>query len=544
MKVAITLTLLFSLVMLVGAFNDFTSRSMHSHFSFSAGNAMVDMNGVYPQPDRILQTDEADCPICGRVGVPFLPYALPIPNFFPDFTCGSANTNEYFRNYLSNELILPKCAIHQDLYEEVCCDMPESLSLHECEENVLSGLFESNYKTTVIPRVGRQDRVSVDTLLKVYAVSEIDITDSVMDIFVEIILTWNDPRLAWNFTSNNCATSTIVRASLDAELTEIWVPSLDLQNRKEGVQSLPDAPAKIYSDGTVVWQRAGKISAFCSFVGLRRMPFDSLGCQLLFGGTVTQAIDYNLVDVSDGARGVEFPAYNQTYSEYIIAKDKTTSFSLGEDFSIQLYFNRARRHYVNLVIFPTILFVYLSFGQFFYDPTSGERVSFSLNALLIVVAQNIVTSSLLPLCQERIWLNVLTVVCQFFVLAGVFESLFIYSLVKKKINNDTTVVHRDVASDERSRSSVESQLVEKNNHNEMFVAHSDATSVNRIGNSIRLHSQSLRKRLLVIMLLVDSVAIYLFTVSFSLYIIIMYATMNNWDDDVADVWSLDFTYET
>ena len=72
--------------------------------------------------------------------------------------------------------------------------------------------------------------------------------------------------------------------------------SLDLQNRDIGVQSLPDSPAQVYSDGTVVWKRGGNFKAFCSFVGLGRMPFDTTGCQLIFSDTALSNIRYNLVD--------------------------------------------------------------------------------------------------------------------------------------------------------------------------------------------------------------------------------------------------------
>jgi len=513
----------------VGAFNDLATRSVHSHFPFLAGNAIVDMNGM---SDRILQTDEVDCPICGRKGLPLLPNAIAFVYQNVTYTCGMVNSNEYFRYTYKNEFILPKCAMHQSIHEEVCCEMPEpspeSLSLHECEENVLNELLEPGYRTSIMPRVGRERWVNVDTLVKLYGSSEISITDSTVEMLVEIVLTWNDPRLAWNHTAEKtCATSTFVRASLDKELTDIWVPSLDLSNRKEGVQDLAEVPAQIYSDGTVVWKRGGKISAVCTFVGLRRMPFDNLGCQFLFGDDLLpHTINYNLVEVNDGPRGVEFPLYTRTYSEYVMNKDKTTSTPLGGIFGIQLYFNRASRHYSTLVIVPTILFVYISFGQFFHDATSGERVAFSLNALLIVVAQNIITASLLPSCEEKIWLNDLTVACQGFVLAGIFEALFLYSLVErkeKKSDNSESGTYRYITPDETLESIV--------------VAYKPA-EIMRIPLRFRKAWKSLRKRLLKIMLLVDSMALFLFPLAFTLYLIIKFATLDHYNDDPNAVWGI------
>lgn len=527
--VTTTLIVILSLMMHVSAFNTFAIRSTQIPFPTLAGHATVDVNGMMsPQPpERILQTDEIQCPVCGRLGVPLLPLAIPFPNEAPDYTCWIANSNEFYETAYLEEVILPKCALHQDIYEELCCNISEPLPLYQCEENVRSNFLNSSYSPTIVPVVGRKDVVFVDTLVQVYAISEIDLTKSVADIFANIILTWNDPRLAWDVTTDNCATSTFMRASLDAETTDIWVPPLDLQNLNEGVQSFAAAPAQVYSDGTVVWSRGGKLSAFCSFVGLRRMPFDTLGCQFLFGGPIVQPIVYNLVDGGiEKARGVQFPAYNQTYSEYMIAKGRTTSSTYGYGFTFELFFNRARRHYTYLIIVPTILFVYISFGQFFYDSASGERVAFSINALLIVVAQSIVTSGLLPLCQEVIWLNYLTVSCQFFVLAGIFEALLLYCLIKKKPQKEDSaalVTRNDAIPDVDDPDPTKKiQRVQ-----------------NTIGNTYCYHSvfTKLRYRLLTIMLWVDFAAKFVLPISFTLFLIVMFARLEKWDDDPKEVWN-------
>ena len=74
---------------------------------------------------------------------------------------------------------------------------------------------------------------------------------------------------------------------------------MDLLNREEGVQSFADVPAKVYYDGTVVWKRSGLIKAFCTFTGLRRLPYDELGCQFLFGDAINQKVSYDLVDLGN-----------------------------------------------------------------------------------------------------------------------------------------------------------------------------------------------------------------------------------------------------
>ena len=82
----------------------------------------------------------------------------------------------------------------------------------------------SSYDTAVVPRASRPALLSVDTLLTYYAIGGISLAESSVQLFFEITLSWKDPRLAWELTSDNCATSILARASLDTELTEIWVP--------------------------------------------------------------------------------------------------------------------------------------------------------------------------------------------------------------------------------------------------------------------------------------------------------------------------------
>ena len=47
----------------------------------------------------------------------------------------------------------------------------------------------------------------------------------------------------------------------------------------------------------------------------------------------------------------------------------------------------------------------MSLGQFVLDISSGERLAFGVTIVLITVTQAVTTSSLLPLCDEMLWMN-------------------------------------------------------------------------------------------------------------------------------------------
>lgn len=61
------------------------------------------------------------------------------------------------------------------------------------------------------------------------------------------------------------------------------MPDLDVMNLIEGLQTMSDFKASIYSDGAVHWSLTGGLKVFCAFTGLASIPFDTLGCQVLIG---------------------------------------------------------------------------------------------------------------------------------------------------------------------------------------------------------------------------------------------------------------------
>mmetsp|Transcript_26161 Transcript_26161/g.39206 ORF Transcript_26161/g.39206 Transcript_26161/m.39206 type:complete len:563 (+) Transcript_26161:121-1809(+) len=378
---------------------------------------------------------EADtvCSVCSRFGTKLLPNNRPLPGL-PGLTC------EYLQEY---DVGLkpsdsPECIGLLDLFENRCCDLSAFPESYECETTIRSSLFHDSYDPTVRPVQtmntphGTMRAVDVKTVITFLTLRSLDIKASILEIFVAIDLTWNDPRLRWDFNQTNCAPTVTVRANPSIEETEIWVPSLDLRSRASSAQDLPNSLATVRSDGTVSWMRLGPLNAICSFVGLPRMPFDDLGCRLYFGDNdVNTVVNYKLVDLGNNlTKGFQYyPAFNQSYTEYSQIREKTrTDYNLEyseNEFHLDLYFGRANRHYITFSIFPTIIFTLMSFGQFAIHVKSGERLSFSITIVLITVAQSIVTADILPVCNEMIWLNVFNFVSMLFTLLGILETLLI-----------------------------------------------------------------------------------------------------------------------
>lgn len=252
-----------------------------------------------------------ECLLCSRLGTALLPDAILNPHD-PDKSCSLVQ-----KEVKTFESDSSDCKSYQDFAEPRCCDQSSFLSTYECTANVRSLILDDSaiHIAPIDGKDGTKRVLDVDTLLTFVTVKNLDVKTSILEIIVIVDLTWNDPRLKWDINDTNCVTSINVRADPSAEETEIWVPSLDLSNRVTSIQDFPATPAHVWHDGTVFWSRIGPLTAFCSFNGLRRMPFDDLSCELNFrdnGGSYS--VEYKLQKTENNQpNGLEYVSINKPF---------------------------------------------------------------------------------------------------------------------------------------------------------------------------------------------------------------------------------------
>jgi len=70
-------------------------------------------------------------------------------------------------------------------------------------------------------------------------------------------------------------------------------------------------------------------------------------------------------------------------------------------------------------------FTILAFGVFFLDLRVGERLTYGLTVMLVIIAQDISTSSLLPITDKRLWINTFVNGSFYWVLIANLESIFV-----------------------------------------------------------------------------------------------------------------------
>jgi len=89
---------------------------------------------------------------------------------------------------------------------------------------------------------------------------------------------------------------------------------------------------------------------------------------------------------------------------------------------------RAPAYYVWKMLLPVLLLVMSSFIQFFMSPATGERLGFAITVILAVVATDIVASSLMPICNEQLWMGTVIQLCFMYSFLGLLETAIVLSL--------------------------------------------------------------------------------------------------------------------
>ena len=79
------------------------------------------------------------------------------------------------------------------------------------------------------------------------------------------------------------------------------------------------------------------------------------------------------------------------------------------EFTVTL--GRASKHYDMKLIMMNIVLTYLSFGVFFLDPKTGERLQFSTTLLLTVVAADSLVTGVVPVCAPILWIEWFFLIC-------------------------------------------------------------------------------------------------------------------------------------
>jgi len=355
---------------------------------------------------RQVQDENGACPLCE--GINLLADKVPstrdsgIPDTSP---LHNATCAEIDFSYQQQTCSFDLPSLYRYFFKH-CCEA--SLPTYQCEKNVHDLILDDDIYDAAVPPIIRQD-VPLDIGVNfVYVFLEsIEAEKGTASVVFRMTYMWNDPRLKWDIIDfGTCTNFITVWTGHEVEKTSIWIPSLDLLNKIEGVQTFPDTKATVDSKGNVMLTVEGSLKAFCSFKGLANIPFDILGCQFLFGPTETSH-DHNYYFIDEETLLFSSFGLKAEYNEWRPVPELATQGMISKIgvLYLNLYFQRAKNHYVSNIIIPTTILTYLSFFTFLLDMRVGERLGFGMALTLVVVAQQIVTSDLIVISNVRLWID-------------------------------------------------------------------------------------------------------------------------------------------
>ncbi|CAB9509679.1 receptor subunit alpha-type acr-16 [Seminavis robusta] len=397
------------------------SADIHKHNSrLQATSITIPSDFVFGKVRSLQEYNSTMCSICrdARVvadRVPDYPVGEGLP---PNVTCGEW---EYIAQTSMTAEACESEGIRSFYWQ--CCD--GGVPFYKCESNIRKKLLE-DYDPAVPPILSAQTPLNVSVTVEVFAVEKIDVQGGTAKILCSVYLEWKDERLKWEQEDETCAGYVSMYAGADREKTEVWVPDIDLLNQVEGMQTLPDTAALVFSDGTVHWSRNGGITAFCQFAGLSQIPFDVLGCQFIVGPYVRRdpsLISYQLFNGTGLLQGKFEPTFNE-YLPVPELSESGTAFD-GVVLYFNLFYRRSQKYYVNNLLIPTIILTYVSMGTFLLDLRVGERLSYGMALTLVVVAQQIATGGSIPISNERLWIDKFIGWSFYWVIVGLVESVII-----------------------------------------------------------------------------------------------------------------------
>eukprot|EP00536_Pseudo-nitzschia_multiseries_P017794 jgi/Psemu1/264518/estExt_Genewise1Plus.C_18160005 len=380
------------------------------------------------------RTPTNGCSICEANT--FLPDKIPNQNIlrippYTNATCQQWQDDILPTLYPNNEESCRSEWLYQLLFVS-CCTL--SVPRYRCETNVhnlLSGI--EDYNTAVPPIVGNNDEpLIVTTDLIFNKAVDIDVMTGSATILVTVEMWWKDPRLTWTIDRDtNCVDYVDLWTGYNVQDTTIWVPDFDLLNQVQGIQEFSTSLARVSRDGIVSWKVFGSITATCAFKGLANIPFDTLGCQFLFGARSRS--DANLIAYRFRTEESISLGYVETkYEEFqavpeLFEKGYTSYYNT--DYATAMYYNfyfkRAENFYVVDIVIPALIFTYSSFGTFLLDIRIGERLGYGMALALVIIATQILTFDLVPVSSSKLWIDKFVAWSFYWVFFVLIQSVFV-----------------------------------------------------------------------------------------------------------------------
>ena len=146
---------------------------------------------------------------------------------------------------------------------------PDGVPLHTALSELKAALLDG-YDASTPPAGSDGAAVEITIGLRLNKFHGVDVRRGVMEVGVWLRMWWNDPRLRWN-ESQHAGIPYFTLAGgppTDVQLTQVWIPDVELLNGEDSSYNLPQHDVQVSSDGSCAWSRPGVLSSYCDLVGL------------------------------------------------------------------------------------------------------------------------------------------------------------------------------------------------------------------------------------------------------------------------------------
>ncbi|XP_046578299.1 neuronal acetylcholine receptor subunit beta-3-like [Haliotis rubra] len=262
----------------------------------------------------------------------------------------------------------------------------------------------SNYTSDVRPLLNQSQPLVVDVDFQLLRIHRIDNTQKEFSIRGILSLAWKDEFLSWKSAEFGGL------RHYHPKKGEIWTPSLINEDGVEDQDVMETITRRVlYKNGSVVFHVPGYFSTFCNF-DMTYFPFDSQTCNIHLNSLdyFAEELEFRLV-----SKHVTTIGHYNIDAEWTVvwAKVANGEITVSAHYykRIRVIFRVARKPLfaiLNIVI-PIVTISVLSMMVFLVPVESGEKLSFSLSALLSLAVFMSFISEQIPASSEKIPLLVI-----------------------------------------------------------------------------------------------------------------------------------------
>uniref|UniRef100_H2ZA08 Uncharacterized protein n=1 Tax=Ciona savignyi TaxID=51511 RepID=H2ZA08_CIOSA len=213
---------------------------------------------------------------------------------------------------------------------------------------------------------------------------------------------WIDPRLTWNPDDYQGV------KYMYLPVTNIWLPEFVLYNNADGDFAVSQTvKAKVDYKGTVEWKPPAIFKTFCEIM-VTQFPFDTQNCTMKIGAW---SHGQDLLDMVNSDWDVknhicelpEMKMYEKS-GEWLVLKTGCWKHYINYncctepyvDMTYYLILQRRPLYLVVNILFPTMLFTFLTCAVFYLPSDAGEKITLSISLLLSLIVFLLVVVDAVP----------------------------------------------------------------------------------------------------------------------------------------------------